>query len=75
MLSGDHRTIGEGEFDNFAFLGLLGSLDYHGWLGVQGYGIGGDAYENFRRSRDALRGIEHRLGRHPSWAELRPDHL
>jgi sugar phosphate isomerase/epimerase len=69
------EPIGDGEFDNFTFLGLLREIGYDGLLGVQGYGIGGDAYVHFRRSRDAIRDIEGRLDHHPHWARLRPDHL
>lgn len=69
------EPVGEGEFDNFGFLGMLRAAGYDGWLGVQGYGLGGDVYENLRRSRRVIRDIESRLDRHPSWAHLRPDHL
>jgi sugar phosphate isomerase/epimerase len=69
------EPVPAGEFDNFAFLGMLRHVGYSGPIGVQGYGIGGDAYANFRLSRDAIRDIEERLDRAPRWAQLRADHL
>jgi sugar phosphate isomerase/epimerase len=69
------EPIGDGEFDNFAFLGQLRRIGYSGFLGVQSYGVGGDAFAHFRRSRDGVRGIESRLDAHPRWPELRPDHI
>ncbi|WP_369371221.1 sugar phosphate isomerase/epimerase family protein [Promicromonospora sp. Populi] len=69
------EPVGDGDFDNFAFLGRLRSFGYSGSLGVQAYGVGGDAYTHFARSRAALREIEARLDAHPEWAQLRPDTL
>jgi sugar phosphate isomerase/epimerase len=69
------EPIGDGEFDNFHFLGLLRELGYDGYLGVQSYGIGGDAYTSFRRSIENVRSIEDRLARAPHWAALRTDHI
>ena len=62
------EPVGEGDFDNFAFLGRLRELGHEGTLGIQAYGVGGDAYGQFRRSLAALRDIEARLDRHPAWA-------
>ncbi len=58
-----------GEIDHFALLGHLRKIGYGGWVGMQGYSLGGDVYANLRRSRAALRDIESRLDRHPHWAE------
>ena len=69
------EPLDSGEFDNFALLGALRSFGYDGMVGVQGYGIGGDAYEHFRRSIVALRAMRARLDAHPAWARLRPDHI
>jgi sugar phosphate isomerase/epimerase len=69
------EPIGDGEFDNFAFLGQLRRIGYSGFLGVQSYGVGGDAFEHFRRSRAGVRAIESRLDAHPQWPALRPDHI
>lgn len=69
------EPLDSGDFDNFALLGLLRSLPYRGMVGVQGYGVGGDAYEHFRRSMAALRAMERRLDAHPHWARLRPEHI
>jgi sugar phosphate isomerase/epimerase len=69
------EPIGDGEFDNFHLLGLLREVGYTGPLGVQSYGIGGDPYVHFGRSRDAVRDIESRLDRHPGWVRLRGDHI
>jgi sugar phosphate isomerase/epimerase len=69
------EPLDSGDFDNFALLGALRSLPYQGMVGIQGYGVGGDAYEHFRRSLAALRAMEGRLDAHPHWATLRPDHI
>lgn len=69
------EPVGTGDFDNFAFLGMLRAIGYEGFLGIQSYGIGGDSYSHFRQSIAAVRDIEQRLDRAPHWAALRPDHL
>jgi sugar phosphate isomerase/epimerase len=69
------EPVGDGEFDTFAFLGVLREVGYRGPIGILAYGLGGDAYAYFRRSRDAIRDIEKRLSAHPDWAKLRPDTL
>jgi len=69
------EPVGDGDFDNFAFLGELRSWGYDGTLGVQAYGIGGDPYVAFGRSLAAIRDIEMRLTAHPDWARLRSDTL
>jgi len=67
------EPVGDGEFDNFAFLGMLRELGFDGLLGVQGYGVGGDVYSNLRRSLEAIREAERRLDKHPHWARMRFD--
>ena len=67
------EPVGDGEFDTFAFLGLLREVGYRGPIGVLAYGLGGDAFAYFRRSRDAIRDVEQRLTAHPDWAKLRAD--
>lgn len=67
------EPLDSGELDNFALLGALRAVGHTGTVGIQGYGIGGDAFEHFRRSIAALRSIQRRLDAHPDWARLRPD--
>jgi len=69
------EPLDSGDLDNFALLGALRALSYTGMVGVQGYGVGGDAYDRYRRSITTLRELEDRLDAHPEWAELRPDHI
>lgn len=64
------EPLDSGEMDNFALLGLLRRQDFAGRIGFQGYGIGGDAYANLRRSMAAYRDMRDRLKHHPEWAEL-----
>lgn len=47
------QTLDRGSFDVKAFLATLKAVGYTGPVGFQGYGIGGDAYENLKRSMDA----------------------
>jgi sugar phosphate isomerase/epimerase len=69
------EPVGDGEFDTFAFLAMLRDVGYQGPIGILAYGLGGDAYAYFRRSRDAIRDVEQRLTAHPDWARLRADTL
>jgi sugar phosphate isomerase/epimerase len=69
------ERLDEGEMDAFHVLGQVRRVRYEGYIGLQGYAVGGDPYANFRRSLAALRDIERRLDEHPHWAELRPDAL
>jgi sugar phosphate isomerase/epimerase len=69
------EPVGEGDFDNFAFLGALADAGYEGMLGIQAYGVGGDPFVAFRRSLAAVKDIEERLTAHPEWAALRADTL
>ncbi len=65
------EPLDEGELDNVVLLSQLRHVGYDGPVGVQGYGIGGDAYAKLRRSIAAFRDMERRLDQHPSWADLR----
>ncbi|MCU1530213.1 MAG: Xylose isomerase protein barrel [Frondihabitans sp.] len=69
------EPVGGGELDVFHVVATLRENGYTGALGVQGYGIGGDPYEAFASSRDAIGSIEDRLARHPAWRQLRPDRI
>lgn len=66
------ETLDAGEIDNFTLLGTLQRLGYGGMVGVQGYGMGGDAYNNLRRSLAAFRDMTERLAAHPEWAVRQP---
>ena len=69
------EVLDDGELDSFIVLGELRRAGYDGFIGIQGYSLGGDAYAKFRRSLAALRDIERRLDEHPQWIDLRPDPL
>jgi sugar phosphate isomerase/epimerase len=47
------RTLDRGTFDVRKFLKTLAEAGYTGPIGFQGYGIGGDAYDNLKRTMDA----------------------
>ncbi len=47
------QTLDRGTFDMTAFLKTLAGAGYTGPIGLQAYGIGGDAHENLRRSMQA----------------------
>lgn len=69
------EPLDDGQLDTFAVLGAIARTDYDGFVGIQGYSVGGDAYAKFRRSLAAYRDIERRLAEHPHWADLRDDPL
>ncbi len=58
---GSIETLDKGAFEVYGFLKELKSLGYNGPIGLQGYGIEGDAYENLKRSMDAWRGFSERM--------------
>ena len=47
------QTLDKGTFDMAGFLKTLADAGYTGPIGLQAYGIGGDAYDNLRRSMQA----------------------
>jgi sugar phosphate isomerase/epimerase len=47
------QTLDRGSFNILRFLKVLKKSGYTGPIGLQGYGIGGDAYENLKRSMSA----------------------
>lgn len=47
------QTLDRGTFDITGFLKTLGDAGYTGPIGLQAYGIGGDAYDNLKRSMQA----------------------
>ena len=47
------QTLDRGTFDMKAFLEILRDAGYTGPIGFQGYGIGGDAYDNLKRTMAA----------------------
>ena len=55
------QTLDRGTFDMFKFLNTLEDAGYNGPIGLQGYGIGGDAHQNLKRSMSAWRQLSKRL--------------
>jgi sugar phosphate isomerase/epimerase len=51
------QTLDRGTFDMRGFLKTLRDSGYTGPIGFQGYGIGGDAYDNLKRTMKAWREI------------------
>jgi sugar phosphate isomerase/epimerase len=49
------QTLDRGSFDIQKFLKTLRDSGYTGPIGLQGYGIGGDVYDNLKRSMNAWR--------------------
>lgn len=47
------QILDRGTFDMTGFLKTLGDAGYTGPIGLQAYGIGGDAYDNLKRSMQA----------------------
>lgn len=47
------QTLDRGTFDMTAFLKTLAQAGYTGSIGLQAYGIGGDAHDNLKRSMQA----------------------
>jgi len=52
------QPLGQGSFDVLAFLKTLRDLGYKGPIGLQCYGIGGDAREHLERSMAAWRRLQ-----------------
>jgi len=57
------QPLGSGSFDVFSLLKTLGELGYRGPVGLQCYGIPGDARDHLARSIAAWRGLSARLNR------------
>jgi sugar phosphate isomerase/epimerase len=55
------QTLDRGSFDMYRFLKALEDAGYTGPIGFQGYGIGGDAHDNLKRSMRAWRQLAKRL--------------
>ncbi|MBW8042100.1 MAG: DUF1080 domain-containing protein [Planctomycetes bacterium] len=55
------QTLDQGSFDIYRFLKALEDAGYTGPIGFQGYGIGGDAHDNLKRSMRAWRQLSKRL--------------
>lgn len=55
--------LDQGTFDMGAFLKTLSALGYKGAIGLQCYGIGGDAREHLERSIKAWRGLNEPISR------------
>ena len=55
------QTLDRGSFDMPRFLKTLKDSGYTGPIGLQGYGIGGDANDNLKRSMSAWRQLSERL--------------
>lgn len=60
------QPLGSGAFDMFAFLKQLRELGYTGPVGLQCYGIKGDARGHLTRSMAAWRALMQRLGSPPA---------
>ncbi len=55
------QTLDRGSFNILRFLKALKISGYTGPIGLQGYGIGGDAYDNLKRSMNAWRKLNKKL--------------
>lgn len=55
------QTLDRGSFGMAGFLKALKDSGYTGPIGLQGYGIGGDAHENLKRSMNAWRRLSQEL--------------
>jgi len=52
------QPLGSGSFDVSRLLAILKGMDYHGPVGLQHYGIPGDAHANLQRSMNAWQGMQ-----------------
>jgi sugar phosphate isomerase/epimerase len=55
------QPLDRGTFDMYGFLKTLKELGYTGPMGLQGYGVKGDPYENLKRSMEAWRALCDRI--------------
>jgi sugar phosphate isomerase/epimerase len=65
------EPLDDGDLDNFVLLSQVKRIGYHGMIGLQGWGVGGDVYAKLRRSLAAFRDLEQRFESHSEWANLR----
>mgnify|MGYP005836893801 CR=1 FL=1 len=64
------EPLDDGELDNFIVLAELQRIGYRGWIGFQGYSVGGDVYIKLQRSLTAYRSMITRLAKRPGWGVL-----
>lgn len=64
------EPLDDGELDNFIVLAELQRIGYRGWIGFQGYSVGGDVYTKLQRSLTAYRSMITRLAKRPGWGVL-----
>jgi len=57
------QTLDQGTFNMYGFLKTLEEAGYNGPIGFQGYGIGGDAHDNLKRTINAWDQLSKRLAR------------
>jgi sugar phosphate isomerase/epimerase len=57
------QTLDRGTFNIYGFLKMLEDAGYTGPIGFQGYGIGGDAHDNLKRTMAAWRRLSERLAK------------
>jgi len=55
------QTLDRGTFDVYPFLKTLKELGYTGPIGLQGYGMKGDVYDNLKRSMEAWRKLSAKM--------------
>ena len=70
VMGATFERLGEGELDAFDVLSQVRRVGFEGYIGLQGYSVQGDPYDNFRRSLETLRDIERRIEAHAGWADL-----
>ncbi len=64
------EPLDDGELDNFIVLAELQRIGYRGWIGFQGYSVGGNVYTKLQRSLTAYRSMITRLAKRPGWGVL-----
>lgn len=55
------KPLDSGTFDVYKFLKTLKELGYTGPIGLQGFGVKGDAYQNLKRSMEAWRSFSQQI--------------
>jgi sugar phosphate isomerase/epimerase len=55
------QTLDRGTFNMHGFLKTLEEAGYNGPIGFQGYGIGGDAHDNLKRTMTAWRNLSNQM--------------